>query len=161
MERPTDTEVTFTTYNEEESQRGHGSGLSSWARNTARDITRLFSKDADRDDVLPQHNNPETTEASVAVNIEMMPVRDLLLLACIQKSQGRQLFLQDSIRPIKSDRQLFYFIRKQISCNRKIRWLSLLLKTVTEIQFTKVRQSSTPKRSQNSSCLLYKSSMYG
>ncbi|PZD41578.1 hypothetical protein A1F97_04265 [Pyrenophora tritici-repentis] len=115
MERIAGTKVTVTTYNEEEPQRGYGPGLISWARNTTRDLTRLFSKDADRDDVLPQHNDSETTQASASVNIELTPAQDLLLLACMQQSQGSQLFLQDSIRAIKSDRQLFYFIREQIS----------------------------------------------
>ncbi|EDU46316.1 hypothetical protein TUN199_04230 [Pyrenophora tritici-repentis] len=138
MERIAGTKVTVTTYNEEEPQRGYGPGLISWARNTTRDLTRLFSKDADRDDVLPQHNDSETTQASASVNIELTPAQDLLLLACMQQSQGSQLFLQDSIRAIKSDRQLFYFIREQISRNRRTRWTSRVLKTVNEIQFTKL-----------------------
>jgi hypothetical protein len=146
MERSTGSKVTATSYDKGVSKEQYIPGPIIWVRETARNLARAFSKDANCNDMLPRHSGPDITETSPSVNIELPLVRELLLLACMHQSQGGQSLRQDSIGLIENDLQLFCFIREQLSRTRNVRWPSLSLKTVTGIHFTKVSQVAQPKR---------------
>lgn len=138
MQRSAIGKVTATSYDENLSKKRYIPGPMIWVRETARNCARFFSKDANRNDILPRHSGLDTSVAPAAVNIESSHARDLLLLACVDQSQGAQSLRQDSIEAIENDRQLFCFIREQLSRTPNVRWPSLSLKKVTGIHFTQV-----------------------
>jgi hypothetical protein len=146
MEQSTGAKVTATFYDEGLSKKHYIPGPIIWVRETAGKFVRAFSKDANRNNVLPRHSSPDATVAPTSVNIELPLTRDLLLLACVHQSQGGQSLRQDSIGAMENDRQLFCFIREQFSRTPNVRWSSLLLKTVTGIHFTQVSPLARLKR---------------
>jgi hypothetical protein len=138
MERASGGKVTAAFYDEGSSVERYIPGPANWARGTARSLARSFSKDANCDDVLPQHSGLEVKETHVPVKIELPLMPDLLLLACMNERHGGKFLHQDSIGAVGNDQELFYFIRKQLSRSRKEHRLSQLLKKVTSIRFTMV-----------------------
>jgi hypothetical protein len=160
MERSTGGKVTATFYDEQSSRERYIPGPIIWVRETARSFARAFSKDANRNDILLPHRGPGTTLTPASVNIELPPVRNLLLLACVHQSQGGQSLRQDSIGTIENDRQLFCFIRQQLSHTLNARWPFLWLKTVMGIHFTQVSQLARLKRFLEYECLFHESSIY-
>lgn len=148
MKKSTGGKVTATSYNKELPNQQYTPGPILWLQETARNIAKAFSRDKRCSDKLPQHNGPSITVTLMAPDIESPPTRDLLLLACMHENQGGQLLRQDSIGTMSNDRQLFCFIREQISRAPSKRWLSCLLKKVTGIHFTQVRQPAPLKSPQ-------------
>jgi hypothetical protein len=147
MQRSTFGKVTATSYNEDPSQKHYIPGPIIWVRETARSFARAFSKGANCNDILPRHSGLDTSITPASLNIESSLEQDLLLLACVNQSQGGQSLRQDSIEAIENDRQLFCFIREQFSRTSNVRWPSLLLKTVTGIHFTQVSRLARVRRS--------------
>ncbi|KAK3216196.1 hypothetical protein GRF29_8g2559841 [Pseudopithomyces chartarum] len=136
MERSINGKVTATSYGKGSSQERYIPGPIFWVREAARDFASSFSRDVNRSDMLPRHSGPNTTVTPAPVNLESPLAEDLLLLACVHQSQGGQFLRQDSIGAVGNDRQLFYFIREQLSRTLNERRPSLLLKRVTGIHFT-------------------------
>lgn len=160
MERSINGKVTATSYGKGSSQERYIPGPIFWVREAARDFASSFSRDVNRSDMLPRHSGPNTTVTPAPVNLESPLAEDLLLLACVHQSQGGQFLRQDSIGAVGNDRQLFYFIREQLSRTLNERRPSLLLKRVTGIHFTQVSRRAWFKGSLNQGCLLGESSIY-
>ncbi|KAF2011921.1 hypothetical protein BU24DRAFT_425752 [Aaosphaeria arxii CBS 175.79] len=137
VERSTGSKVIATSYNEGASQERYIPGPINWIRETVRNLARAFSKDANRNEMLPRHSGPGTKVTDTSKKGRLPFVQDLLLLACVPQNHGGQILCQDSIEAIRNDRQLFWFIRQQLSRTPNVRWPIQLLKTVTGIHFTK------------------------
>jgi hypothetical protein len=138
MAGSTGIKITANSYEEGASNERYIFGPAIWARRIARSLARTLSNDANPDGVSSQHSDPDTTGTSASVNIELPPVRNLLLLACRDEDQGGKSLRQDEIGLLDNDQRLFYLIRRQLSKTRNLSWSSLSLKTVTGIHFTKV-----------------------
>lgn len=142
MERSFGCRVTATFQDDGPAAENIVYGLIAWFRKAVRRLARLFSKETSLDNFLPRHNVTNTVATPAPGNVGLPSSRDLLLLACMHQKDGGQSLYQDDIGAIANDRQLFRFIRKQISSTATKRRSFLSLKTVTGIHFTKVSQQS-------------------
>ena len=157
MERSASGKITATSYDEHSSSERYIPGPKIWIRETARSFVRAFSKDANHNDFLPRHGGPGTRTTPKSANTELPLVPDLLLLACAHQSQGGQSLRQDSIGTIESDRQLFCFVKEQLSRTLNVRWFFPSLKTITGIHFTQVSRVTRLKTYSEYHCLLHES----
>lgn len=138
MRQFTGSKVTATSYTEGVSNQQYTSGIVSWVRAVAKDIVSVFERNSDHSDDASRHQDADTTAEPEAVSIEMPSLPNLLLLACMHKTQGGKGLLQDDIGVIENDRQLFCRIQEQLARLRGPRQTSPPLMTVSGIHFTKV-----------------------
>ena len=81
----------------------------------------------------PQPYNYGTGSLSIAVDIDLPSTRALYLLACMHRAPRGTWLVQERIDPISNDRELFMFMRMQLSRTHSHSWSFLRFKNPDEI----------------------------
>ncbi|KAJ4989812.1 hypothetical protein SVAN01_04649 [Stagonosporopsis vannaccii] len=111
-----------------------------WLRSTGRSISSILTRTANDTTFLPQHHRSTVSKFST-VSKPSPPAlqRELYLMACMHRTQHHINVVQSLLEKIKTDRQLFCFLRKQLSQHRSLVGSILSMKKVERIFFVKFR----------------------
>ena len=139
MQHAVDGDISATPYSHTSAKRKYTFNTPNWMRMVAQSIRKTLSPPSDEQE-LPRSNTPLGKSGVSKKKTTDDPMKTLHLLACVHETQQGTHLVQDRLEEMESDRELFNFIREQLSCTRSNRWKLFHLRTVIGIHFTKVKE---------------------
>lgn len=108
-----------------------------WLRRVIEKINTIFGQ-GPRQSTLPRHNKHSSTATQATQEARITPPKLVHLLACIRSAQLGKSLYQGCIDTIKTDRQLFAFLRELYKSKRGRICTLLSLKAVKGIHFVRL-----------------------
>jgi hypothetical protein len=148
MQRSNGTKVAGVSYNEDPAGQRYKFRPPPWFQSATRKLSSALTRSSIDQAGLPQHITPTLSRAPVALDTSLPPQRELFLMSCIHRTEHHVNVLQDSIKQIATDRQLFFFLRNQLRTHRGRFTGFLSMRRVRRINFVKVSSKETFRRLQ-------------
>lgn len=145
MQRCTSTSISATAYNKGSSDQRYTFRPPAWLRSVTKRLSSTLTHSSTDAACLPQHQASSVSKAHVIPNPSRpIPQRELFLMSCMHRTQHHVNVMQDHIEEIETDRQLFRFLRLQLSQYRSQFSKFLSMRRVQKIYFIKVSSTSHP-----------------
>jgi hypothetical protein len=138
MQRSTGAKVVATTYNQSASTQNYTSSPSSWMRATAQKLSNTFGRSNKSSPGLSKHSSASTTSTAMSAGLTACPPQTLHFMACMQGGRYRRVVHQDAIDDIATDKELFLFMRQQVTKRRGYFRRAFSLKCIQGLYFVKV-----------------------
>lgn len=96
-----------------------------------------------RGPVLPEYNNPQLEDEPQSTDLALISTSWLHLLSCVHRNWEHRILLQGRVEHIKTDLELFAFLKTQVGQRRRRMMRILSCRKVQGIHFTMVCQRLT------------------
>jgi hypothetical protein len=138
MQRSTGVKVIATTYSQSTPNQNYTGSPSSWMRVTAQRLSNTFGRSNKSSTGLSQRSSTSTTSTAVSTASTACPQQSLHFMACMQGGRYRRVVHQDAIDDIATDKELFLFMRQQVTKRRGYFRRAFSLKCIQGLYFVKV-----------------------
>lgn len=137
LERSTNATIIRATSNRgNTSSNGMCQSFMAWAQTTARSFKGWFRRR--RGPALPQHNAKPSYTSQSHPNVSGNTTQALHLMSCMKKRRNGKALHQDKLPMIRSDKDLFLFMRESVRMRRGNFGSMFSLRTIKGIELVKV-----------------------
>jgi hypothetical protein len=112
--RPSCSKITATAFSESSSKPAYSSAPFNIVRVACRKTMNSFRKDPVSTTAPSQDHSPQVAGEDVEAESAIPSTQTLLLLAGLHKWQDNIFLAQDDVEKVKTDRELFCFMREQL-----------------------------------------------
>lgn len=138
MQRSTGAKVIATSHSQSAPNQRYTSPFPAWMRAATRKLSVAFGQQKNAPQGLPQYNVQTKPTTCPPTGSNPSSQQSLLLMTCMQRGPHDHAVHQDSIEGITTDKDLFHFMRRQLSKRRGYIHKISSLKCIQGLYFIKV-----------------------
>lgn len=138
MQRSTGAKVAATSYSQNTSNQKLTIHPSTWIKTAFQTLSAPYGRSEKSCPGQPQNQSLSTTSTAVSTGSTTSPQKTLHFMACMQGGRYRRVVHQDPIDDIATDKELFLFLRQQVTKRRGHIRRAFSLKCIQGLYFVKV-----------------------